>query len=498
MGKIEKIPTHYKKGAVTPYGKKWGDGKEMAKKVFDYLKPATQEIVAREKLDKWPEDCVYQKDRHCSYLPKDWHCATKMTINGRLLDCWIGPVGSQNQETGERKKIYHKVDLEKHLGRKVEMNERGPKPRTLTKDLIDKGFDEESYLERTDVCAEVEYINDRCNALHGVQVKDALVNKKFKHTHNKMKNYSVSDLRYDTGMKRLKVVKEKPTGEVPECVRHAVPKKGKPKERRSDKAEDKADEAGAKPKAKASKLAKSLVAKRKANGTAASSGSASSNSSNGSAASAASCVAPAPSSSSNTSSGASSNGIKRSCPSTSTSTSMHDFGKTEKKRRTTKDSGKGDSSAATPTPMVSAAKTPTISAAKRLPATPMKAPMTPALPPLLPRAPGTPGGFQAESTDQLQVLQEVYKNCLLPFKTKASTTIEDEMHIATIMGVAYMHQFDDSLMVSFPGVLRKNPALRSSFHDSIVDHLEAEFQNRGVEAADQDANKQTRKGKKAA
>merc|ERR1740117_2143076 len=101
----------------------------------------------------WPKDCVVDEEHWCSWLPEDWTVALKRIVSKLLLRCYIGPAP-------ERKRIFHKVDLEEYLGRKLKAGTR-LKPRALSKDL-QRSFPPERFLCRTESVADKAYINTRC------------------------------------------------------------------------------------------------------------------------------------------------------------------------------------------------------------------------------------------------------------------------------------------------------------------------------------------------
>jgi len=174
---------------ITAFGHHGG---ETAKKLAQMTYAKKKAITPAD----WPENCVVD-DRWCSWLPEDWTPAAKMTEGGLLLLCYIGPAP-------DRKRFFHKKDLEAYVERSLGSDERGTKPPELG------DIDPKSFVKRTEVVAQVDYINVRCEKAHGLSVEEALATS-CEHTHGKQKNYTVADLKYDLLCKRLTLVPERPS-----------------------------------------------------------------------------------------------------------------------------------------------------------------------------------------------------------------------------------------------------------------------------------------------
>lgn len=191
--------------AITAFSRRGGaEAKKLAKDTYD-KKMAANPVP--EDDPNWPENCV-KDDTWCSWLPEGWTPALKKTNGDLLLRCYIGPAP-------ERKRFFHKVDVEKYVGKKLPCRDRRERP-LMVPEKLPKGIAAESFIERTDKSAHVPYITQRCNAAHGMQVKDVLTTLKFTDTKGKVRCYGVGDLVYDIKGGRLKVVAEKPQGPSPE------------------------------------------------------------------------------------------------------------------------------------------------------------------------------------------------------------------------------------------------------------------------------------------
>eukprot|EP00930_Biecheleria_cincta_P039268 TRINITY_DN27008_c0_g1_i1.p1 TRINITY_DN27008_c0_g1~~TRINITY_DN27008_c0_g1_i1.p1 ORF type:complete len:442 (+),score=98.00 TRINITY_DN27008_c0_g1_i1:44-1327(+) len=146
----------------------------------------------------WPAGAI-PNVRAFAPLPDGWHHAKKVTgqsgrgDGGKLRPCFVGPGGLVK---------WHKTDLEKHLGIKLEDTAAdGPRPRCL-KPLILKEFPADQVIRRTEKRDAVDYINKRCDRLSGMTVSDALLTFKYEKA-GKQLNYMISDLRYDVKAGRL-------------------------------------------------------------------------------------------------------------------------------------------------------------------------------------------------------------------------------------------------------------------------------------------------------
>lgn len=154
---------------ITAFGHHGG---EKAKKLAQLAYAKKKAITPTD----WPENCAID-DRWCSWLPQDWSPAVKMTEGGLLLLCYIGPAP-------DRKRFFHKKDLEAFVKRSLGSDERGTKPPELG------DIDPKSFVKRTDVVAQADYLNARCDKAHGLSVEEALATS-CEHTHGKQKKYTV-------------------------------------------------------------------------------------------------------------------------------------------------------------------------------------------------------------------------------------------------------------------------------------------------------------------
>jgi len=180
-------------------------GKEsvkLAKDIFARKKAAMTAMGASSKKG-WPQDVVAD-DRWCSWMPDGWTPALKMTAGKILIQGMVGPL----PEDGElRKFFFHKADLEKYLGRKLDLDERGKKPKDYG------NINPKEFLHRTDREPACSYIKTRCDSLHGYSVEEALGDFKYMHGEGdaKQKQYSMQDLKYDVEERKfLQLVPERP------------------------------------------------------------------------------------------------------------------------------------------------------------------------------------------------------------------------------------------------------------------------------------------------
>lgn len=176
---------------------------ELAKEIFARKRAA----MSASSRKGWPQDVVAD-DRWCSWMPEGWTAALKMTAGKILITGMVGPLP---EDGGMRKFFFHKPDLEKYLGRKLDLDERGKKP-------LDYGnINPKHFLHRTDREPACSYIKARCDSLHGYLVEEALSD--FKYTHGegmaaKQKQYSMADLKYDVEDRTfLQLVSERPAAE---------------------------------------------------------------------------------------------------------------------------------------------------------------------------------------------------------------------------------------------------------------------------------------------
>jgi hypothetical protein len=153
----------------------------------------------------------------------------------------------------------------------------------------------------------------------------------------------------------------------------------------------------------------------------------------------------------------------------------------------------------TPAPRLSAPCTP---ARKRpIPSTPGassgSAPSTPST-----RAPMTPprpdkkiktGAVPSTSTNQLaagsstsrasgrggasgiSVLGEVFRNCFIPFKSRAASCVADEKSIYTVLGASFSLNLDPTMLKALPEIMRKAPADRGDFGRMTMVQFEKAF-----------------------
>lgn len=165
--------------------------KPEAAKEMDILKKHAVRLK-KEAPSDWPEGAV--PNVRCSTpLPDGWQHAMKVTAKsgrgggGILRRCYIGPGGLVK---------WHKSDLEKHLGVKIETDhEHGNR---FISPLVFDEFPEEATIRRTDSKVGSEYMVKRCDGLDGKTVSDSLYNYKYKSgSSGESVQYTVSDLRYD-------------------------------------------------------------------------------------------------------------------------------------------------------------------------------------------------------------------------------------------------------------------------------------------------------------
>ena len=170
----------------------------------------------KKKMPKnWPIDTVVDTSRWCGWLPKNFTIGLKLTENGYLLQCFVGPAP-------ECKRFFHKKDIEKYVGRELSTGERGMIPTELQDSRLKKTLQghvdvasdltSSDFLKYTGLVCGLQYMNDRCAKAHGMTVNDALSNLTYtdgegKTTGGKVRRYAIPDLRYDLKAGRLETVK---------------------------------------------------------------------------------------------------------------------------------------------------------------------------------------------------------------------------------------------------------------------------------------------------
>lgn len=174
---------------VSPFSHAGGEAsKQMAIQVFNEKKASTP--------PDWKENVV-KDDRHVGYLPPDWTPGLKMTDGGILIKVYVGPPPARHH-------VFHKADLEKHLGRELAADER-ENPKQFG------NLDPKKFIKRKDRGAAAGYINDRCNRVHGMSVEEALGTLVLEHRGGVEKQYSLADLKYDLKYNRIELVDSRPS-----------------------------------------------------------------------------------------------------------------------------------------------------------------------------------------------------------------------------------------------------------------------------------------------
>lgn len=171
-------------------------------KVLNKLRQ-TSELLNKKPPAGWPANTV-PNPRAFSPLPDGWCHAIKVTgksprgKGGSYRHCLVGPGG---------RLFWHKYDLEKHLGTRIEGAKKASRPRIVDPDVFKK-YPQEWVLVRTKTASQKNtqaYIDERCDALGGKTVRYALVEYEFKRPSGKMHPYNISDLSYDVKHGRLRV-----------------------------------------------------------------------------------------------------------------------------------------------------------------------------------------------------------------------------------------------------------------------------------------------------
>lgn len=149
-----------------------------------------------QKPSNWPTDVTYNV-RGILQLPDGWHHGKKVTkpsqrgSGGKLHPCFVGPL----KPNGQRRIFFHRRDLEKFLGTKIEQPDRIERVRIMNPDHLVK-YPDDARLWRTGKKAKADYINHRCDQISGKTVREALQD--FNYEYNgKPRHYSMSDLVYD-------------------------------------------------------------------------------------------------------------------------------------------------------------------------------------------------------------------------------------------------------------------------------------------------------------
>jgi len=168
----------------------------------------------------WPEGVV-PNVRAFGPLPAGWHHAKKVTgkshrgDGGGMRGCFVGPGGNV---------FWHKTDLERHLGIKIEGAKEAVRPRIVDTAAF-REFPKDHTLVRTDKKAVESYITERCDALSGRTVQYALMEFNYQRADGTLRNYNIGDLKYDVKGGRFRVENAKKTKPVnassPETVKKA-------------------------------------------------------------------------------------------------------------------------------------------------------------------------------------------------------------------------------------------------------------------------------------
>lgn len=133
----------------------------------------------------WPEGAYPDPSAWVSWLPEDWTPAVQVTNGAKIRRCYISP---------EKKRFFHKVDIEKALKRKLTCIDGGSKP---MHPLHAKDFPSKAKLKLGTAVSGSAYIQKRCVALVGKTVAYAMASYCYMDTHGKAKKYSILDLKYD-------------------------------------------------------------------------------------------------------------------------------------------------------------------------------------------------------------------------------------------------------------------------------------------------------------
>jgi hypothetical protein len=178
--------------------------KKMAKATFEENKKLFKKVPPG-----WPKDAVPDKARWCSWLPEDWTLCLKLTENGLLLQCYVGPAP-------EHKRYFHKVDVEKNIGRSLDEKREMPKEmldakvtKSLAKSLAESDYDSNNFLKYTGSGTGLQYMIDRCWKAHGKTIREVLSGLTQKADGGNERGYTLADLRYDLKAGRLEAVKTK-------------------------------------------------------------------------------------------------------------------------------------------------------------------------------------------------------------------------------------------------------------------------------------------------
>ncbi|CAE8597553.1 unnamed protein product [Polarella glacialis] len=152
--------------------------------------------------EHWPQNCRLNP-RAFSKLPDGWYHAKMVTgesgrgTGGNMARLFVGPY---DEAKGKRVQFWHKTDLEKHLGYKLEQeSEENPRihPRIMNPELL-KTFPDDAILHRVhEKKARADYINKRCDDLDGKTVREALMDFHYEYEGGIMCSYGSSDLKYD-------------------------------------------------------------------------------------------------------------------------------------------------------------------------------------------------------------------------------------------------------------------------------------------------------------
>lgn len=191
-------PARARKGAAAPAVAKKRYVTKKAEQDMEVMKVMAEVVDVKTPKD-WPAD-TFPNVRAFAPLPEGWHHAKRLTnksgrgSGGIMRHCYVGPEG---------KTFWHKKDLEKHLGFKIESPDDVQRPR-MACPLIFTEYPKDAVLTRTEKQAKTEYINKRCNLVNGLTVHKALQEFEYDYEGQTFP-YNLSDLRYDVQGGRLTV-----------------------------------------------------------------------------------------------------------------------------------------------------------------------------------------------------------------------------------------------------------------------------------------------------
>lgn len=380
---------------------------------------------------QWPKDLAIDTG-YCSWLPSGWTKAIKKTSSGLLIVMYVGPPPT-------RQRFFHKASVEKYVGKKLPCAKRRPYPRGFSKHL-QKQFPPEAFLQRTDESANDSPNSVRCDKIHGMKVKDALMSFSWKDSKGKNKDYTMGDLQYDFFTRRLKMSSRKPRGK---------PASAKAKTKKISGLKKKCSAPLAKTKIKRLRKRIASIAKRRRGKTLATESYSQSSSS----------------SRSPSSTQAKSQKIRR------LRKRIAPIAKRQRGKTSTSYSQSSSSrnrSVVKRSPHVSGTQAQTKKKAKHFRGHHQVSASSSA------NEQGNPTSTSAET------LKHIAETIVAPFKKKAAHGLHDERNVFALLGIGHSHGFDQSLLAALPATLKTPPALRGPVADMVMQQLDVEFAKRGV------------------